>query len=98
MKQPQQGIRSTTPKTPRLGVPVTVPDPVMPNLEEYSNDDDNNDSRNTPHFNLMDNINDHSIANVFCFGAFATKFQVSFTTTAQANSHTCPSMKTFVFS
>ncbi len=73
MKRPQQGICSTTPKTPRLGVPVTVPDPIMPNLEESSNDDDNNDSRNTSHFNLIDDINDQSIANVFCFGAFADK-------------------------
>ncbi len=43
----------------------------MPNLEESSNDNDNDDSRNTSHFNLIDDINNHSIANVFCFGAFA---------------------------
>jgi hypothetical protein len=73
MKQPRQGIRSTTPKIPRLGVPVTIPDLVMPNLKESSNDNDNDDSKNTSHFNLIDNINVHSIANVFCFGAFANK-------------------------
>ncbi len=73
MKQPHQGIHSTTPKTPQLGVPVTIPDPVMPNLKEFSNDDDNDDSRNTSHFNLIDDIDNHSIANVFCFGAFANK-------------------------
>jgi hypothetical protein len=73
MKRPRQGICSTTLKTPRLGVPVTVPDPVMPNLEKSSNDNDNDDSRNTSHFNLIDDINDHSMANVFCFGAFADK-------------------------
>ena len=80
MKRPRQGIRSTTPKRPRINVPASVPDILMPGLNEYAHEaniDDGSDDDDAPgsaqRFNLIDDIDDHSIANVFCFGAFADK-------------------------
>jgi hypothetical protein len=75
MKRPRKGIRSTTPKQPRIRVPTSVPDPVMPGLIEpndpHANDEDSN---TTPQYHhIIDNNDDQSIANVFCFGAFADK-------------------------
>jgi hypothetical protein len=72
MKPPRQGIRSTTPKVPRISVPASVPDSLMPGLDVGADDnDDDSDAR--PDFHVIDDIDDHSIANVFCFGAFADK-------------------------
>jgi hypothetical protein len=45
----------------------------MPGLVELSDDDSDDDASDTPHFNLIDDVDDHSVANVFCFGAFADK-------------------------
>jgi hypothetical protein len=73
LKRPRKGIRSTTPKAPRiLPVPASVPDALMPALDESSADQDDNSDFN-PHFHLIDDVDDHSIANIFCFGAFADK-------------------------
>jgi hypothetical protein len=75
LKRPQKGIRSTTPKRPRiLPAPASVPDALMPGLDESSAvDDDDHNSDTDPRFHLIDDVDDHSIANVFCFGAFADK-------------------------
>jgi hypothetical protein len=73
MEQPRQGICSTTPRQPRIGVPASVPDPPMPGLDKPNAHYDVDHSDLNPHFNLIDDINEHSIANVFCFGAFADK-------------------------
>jgi hypothetical protein len=43
----------------------------MPGLNNIA--DDVNDSDAHPDFHIIDNVDDHSIANVFCFGAFAEK-------------------------
>jgi hypothetical protein len=77
MKRPRQGIRSTTPKRPHVYVPASVPDVLMPGLDESAldADDDDDDDASGPvqRYNLIDDVDDHSIANVFCFGAFADK-------------------------
>jgi hypothetical protein len=66
--------QSTTPKQPFIGVPASVPDPVMPGLfNPLDHDKDNNFSKANPHFNIIDNVDNHSIANVFSLGAFANK-------------------------
>ncbi len=71
MKQPQKGLRSRTPRVLRIDVPTLIPDPIMPGLVSLI---EPNDSSNTePHFHFIGVINDHSIANIFCFGAFANK-------------------------
>jgi hypothetical protein len=73
-KQPRKGLQSTTPKKPCIGVPASVPDPVMPGLfNPLNHDEDNNFSDGNPHFNIIDNVDNHSIANIFCFSAFANK-------------------------
>jgi hypothetical protein len=74
MKQPCKGLQSTTPNQPCIGVPASVPDPVMPGLfNPFDHDEDNNLSDGNPHFNIIDNVNNHSIANIFCFGTFSDK-------------------------
>jgi hypothetical protein len=73
MKRPRQGICSTTPKQPRIGVPASVPDPMMPSLNEFNANNDNNDPDISPHFSIIDNVDNNSIANIFCFRAFANK-------------------------
>ena len=73
LKRPRKGIRSTTPRTPRITVPASVPDRLMPGLDELADDASDDDVSNAPHFNIIDDVDDHSIANVFCFGAFADK-------------------------
>ena len=75
LKQPRKGIWSTTPKptmTPRmlLSTPARAHNTTMPGLiqpEEYDN------LPNHPPHNKINDIEDKSIANVFCFGAFANK-------------------------
>jgi hypothetical protein len=63
MKRPRQGIRSTTPKTktmPQQEMPPAIQQiPHMPNENRYQN--------------IIPDDSDASIANVFCFGAFADK-------------------------
>jgi hypothetical protein len=96
MKQPRKGLQSTTPKWPRIGVSASVPDPVMPSLFnplDHSNDEDF--SEGNPHFNIINDVNGHSIAIFLYFGAFAN---ASFTMTAPVSSHSCPSMGMCVFS
>ncbi len=75
MKRPRKGIRSTTPKQPRIRVLASVPDPVMPGLmEPHDPHADDDDSNTTPQYHhIIDHDDDQSIANVFCFGAFADK-------------------------
>ena len=75
MKRPRQGICSTTPKVPRINVPASVPDSLMPGLDDNADDaDDDDDSDTQSDFHLLINdVDDHSIANLFCFGAFADK-------------------------
>jgi hypothetical protein len=75
MKWPRKGLQSTTPKPTRpfLPRPPCAPSfhqPVMPGLIP---DDDHKDNSNEPHPTFIDDINNESIANVFCFGAFANK-------------------------
>jgi hypothetical protein len=46
----------------------------MPGLiDPLKYNEDNNDSDVAPCLNLIDNVDDHSIANLFCFGAFTNK-------------------------
>ncbi len=75
MKWPCKGLQSTTPKLaqPFLQRPPCAPSihqPVMPGLIP---DDDHKDDRNEPRLAFIDDINNESIANVLCFGAFADK-------------------------
>jgi hypothetical protein len=47
---------------------------VRPGLfNPLSHDEDDDFANGNPHFNIINNVKDHSIANVFCFGAFADK-------------------------
>jgi hypothetical protein len=74
MKRPRKGTRSTTPKenTHILRTPERVTDVSMPGLVQLY---DNEEERVPilPLHNLINDIEDESIANVFCFGAFADK-------------------------
>jgi hypothetical protein len=75
MKQPPKGLQSRTPKPTRpfLSRPPSAPSihqPVMPGLIP---DDNHKDDSNKPHPTFIDNVNNESIANVFCLGAFANK-------------------------
>ena len=74
MKRPKKGIRSTTPRPNKNATVVPLPDPILPLFDRppqfqgpaygaqrtIISDDDDSDV-------------DHTIANVFCFGAFADK-------------------------
>jgi hypothetical protein len=73
MKQPRKGIPSTTPKPPRIGLPIPIPDAIMPGLIEPPEYNDNDVSNNNPPYHVIDDINDPLIANVICFGTFADK-------------------------
>ena len=79
MKRPHTGIRSTTPRpsqqtitSPDLPYPIPVAPGIhadaMPGLIPNDSDDS---SGPCPAF--IDNIDDKSITNMFCFGAFADK-------------------------
>jgi hypothetical protein len=74
MKRPRKGIRSTTPKetTHILRTPQRVPDVTMPGLV-YLNENEEERVPILPLHNIINDIEDESIANVFCFGAFADK-------------------------
>jgi hypothetical protein len=56
---------------PRINVPTQVQDPIMPGLIPPINIDDISD--NEPHFHIINYEDKHSIANIFCVGAFADK-------------------------
>jgi hypothetical protein len=71
MKWPKKGLRNTTPKIPRINVPTQVQDPIMPGLIRPFNID--NISNTEPHFHIINDIDDHLIANIFCFRALANK-------------------------
>jgi hypothetical protein len=71
MKRPHKGLRSTTLKIPHLATPNFVPDAAMPNL--HIEDKDKDDSHDGTLHNFIDDIENHSLANIFCFGAFADK-------------------------
>jgi hypothetical protein len=78
MKRPRKGIRSTTPKEAThapnshiIRTPQRVPDVTMPGLHLYDNEEERVPI--LPLHNLIDDIEDESIANVFCFGKFAGK-------------------------
>ena len=75
MKRPCKGLQSTIPKPtrpflPRPACAPSIHQPVMPGL---TSDEDQEDNSNKPRPTFIDDINDESIANVFCFGAFANK-------------------------
>ena len=72
MKPPRHGIRSTRPKQPK-GTATTqeptqqlLPTTVPPPIQEILRDGDTGP-------NVIDDVNDESIANIFAFGAFADK-------------------------
>jgi hypothetical protein len=71
MKRPCKGLHSTTPKVPCLATPNIVPDVAMPNL--HIEDKDKDISHDRCLHNFIDDINNHSVVNIFCFGAFADK-------------------------
>jgi hypothetical protein len=75
MKLPCKGLWSTTPKPtgPSLPRPPCAPSihhPVMPGLIPENNNKNNIDE---PRPAFIDDIDDKSIANMFCFGTFAHK-------------------------
>jgi hypothetical protein len=76
MKWPCKGLQSTTPKPNRPSLPrppyaPSICHPVMPGLTPDDNNNNNNNNKPQPAF--IDDIDDESIANVFCFGTFADK-------------------------
>jgi hypothetical protein len=75
MKQPRKGLQSTTPKPTRpfLPCPPCAPSIHQPVMLGLIPDDDHEDDSNEPHPAFIDDINNESIANMFCFGAFADK-------------------------
>jgi hypothetical protein len=73
MKQPRKGIHSTTPKPPCIGLSIPIPDAIMPGLIEPPQYNNNDISDVNPPYHVVNNIDDPSIANVFCFGAFSDK-------------------------
>ncbi len=74
LKRPRKGIRSTTPALPRVDTRTSVPNAPLPDTDTFDVDDDDDDAYAIdPRYNLINDIDDHSIANVFCFGAFANK-------------------------
>jgi len=103
MKRPRKGLRSTTPKpTGCPEPPSALPRPpsmpgihadAMPGLIPI-----NDDNFSDPGPAFIADIDDESIANVFCFGAFANNISVSCTTIAPGTSRSCPSMVTSVSS
>ncbi len=75
MKWPRKGLQSTTPEMARPSFPrppcaPSIHHPVMPGLIA---DDNNKDDNNKPRPAYIDDIDNESIANMFCFGAFANK-------------------------
>jgi hypothetical protein len=76
MKQPHQGLCSTTPKIPCLTTPTSAYNCSMPNLNLHANHNYNfNGDKDLPsaRANLFNEFDDHSMASIFCFGAFTNK-------------------------
>ncbi len=80
MKRPCKGLRSTTKRTPKTTSNTTIqcinPEVIHVNKEqesEHSNDDSSRDEdpQQGYYHNIIPDLEDESIANVFCFGAFA---------------------------
>jgi hypothetical protein len=99
MKRPRKGICPTTPKQPCIQVMASVLDPSMPALLNPTI------STPTTTFPIRPNITTSSTTTMTnptpkCSASahLQTKSLVSSTTTAPANSPTCPLMATFVFS
>jgi hypothetical protein len=75
MKRPRKGLQSTTPKPIRPSLPHP---PCAPSIHHLVipcliPDDNNKDNNNKPRPAFIRDINNESITNVFCFGAFANK-------------------------
>jgi hypothetical protein len=72
MKRPRKGLRSTTHKQtlPSLPRTSTSNHPFMPGLIPDNSDEDYG---NKPQPAFINDINNESIANVFCFGTFVDK-------------------------
>jgi hypothetical protein len=78
MKRPQKGLQSTTIK-PQKMAQLTTPPPLPPILVNHppmpgliaDNDEDSDYSAQLP--NLITDVDNESIANIFCFRAFANK-------------------------
>ena len=75
MKHPRKGICSTTSKQPCIQVPASAPDSSMPGLikPHDPNANDNISNMAQQYYNIIEDVNDQSIANVFCYGTFAYK-------------------------
>ncbi len=76
MKHPRQGLCSMTPKLPCLMTPTSALNHSMSNLFPSANHDYNfnkDEDLSSTHTNLINDFDDHSIANIFCFGLFADK-------------------------
>jgi hypothetical protein len=71
MKRSQRGLQSTTLKVLRIDVQITFPELIMPGLVPPIEPD--NISNTKPHFFFIGDVDDHSIANIFFFEAFANK-------------------------
>jgi hypothetical protein len=97
MKRPKKGIRSTIKKAKTKGdksvqpVPAQLPQIAPPSLPQY-----NEEPRPYPgpaYSARLEGVNiipdDESIANVFCFGAFAKKSAVLSTMTSPEISPSC---------
>ncbi len=72
MKRPHKGIRSTTPKPAHISLPISIPDAIMPGFIEPPEYNDDVVSDVNPPYHVINDIDDHLIAKVFCFGAFAS--------------------------
>ncbi len=102
MKRPHKGIRSTTPKPcqPTItSLDLPHPIPAAPGIHADARPGlihNNNNDSSGPCPAFIDDIDDKSIANVFCFGAFADKTQALFTMTALETSPSCHLMTPFV--
>jgi hypothetical protein len=101
MKRPKKGIRSTTPKGPANEIrnsqpiiPVINPE-VLPLFDEAR-------PYPGPAYNastspaMIEEDNDKSIANVFCFGKFADTMMGVIYNDLTGNFHSCPSMEAYV--
>ncbi len=69
MKRHRKGLRRTTPRAPCINVPARIPDPIIHSLIPLINPSDSYDRE--PCFHFINDVDDHLIANIFCFGAFA---------------------------
>jgi hypothetical protein len=81
MKRPRKGLQSTTRKTPNANANTTPqrnnPEAVQVNESESEIGNDESSEEEEPQeeyfSNIIPEVEDESIANVFCFGAFADK-------------------------